>query len=1053
MRRSGQFIITLLIFLGSKSISAQKNYSIEQYTGDNGLPQNSVKGITADGAGFIWLATEDGLVRFDGRRFYTFNRFNLKISRNRFYMITPPLLPAKSLSGAVGKDKEVFYSAVNANEYVRIHKGTAVVDPQYNAGTASIPFLKDGHVKTFIASGLPYYLGELAIPKHYIIPVDESQYYICDSLKVVHYQDGIAKSSNVFAGRFWNYFTLRKKLYYLVNEQSVKSIEGNITTNISLSGDILKDISYGKKKSKLFWNVASDQAFLYLGKNLYMIIPNKKHGLDTRLIVEDFDLSSRNIFSIHLDSVSEKVFLGSVTQGLFILTKQLFQALATKEQELKNVFYAQIPFGTNAVLTPTGTVIGRDSATGQVFSRNLPVIAKNNTFDKYSLLRDTQGYIWIKSGNYLFRMDSKGEKLIGKWNLGGEIREIFYSKSKEIWAIVIKRGLYKINRRTRQPERILADRNITYLQSESAGRMILGTTAGVYVMNGYSGNLTLLKGTEGVDVKSIYVRAGGQIWIAARDVGIMLISGNEKAFRFPLDREKFLASAHDIIDDGRDGFWIPTNKGLFQISIKDLVQYAKLKTGIIHKSNEDNSAGSQPAELFYRYHSREEGFNTNEFNGGCEPCGLKLPNGYISLPSLNGFVWFRPETIKDYKSDGSIILDRVEVNQKPVAVSNDTVRFPRNPELVKLSFSTAYFGNKYNLKVSYALMDENEKRISTWIPVDRENIDVEFSNLHSGNYTLIVRKLTGLGVNNYILKKVYFIVPLFWYETWWAIVLFVFLLFAIAYSYSIFRIRKIRQEKGKLEEIVERRTNRLNHAMIDLETSKDDMSRQLHMLSRLLASMTHDIQSPLNYINLTSSNISRMIGQGKFEEVAELGELIADSSQRMSNLLKGLLNYIKVHVYENALCLEHIDLKILVDEKFGIFKNMVALNNSWFVNEIPDDIQVLSDHQMLGIMIHNLIDNAAKYTSGGQIKVYISNYSENKLVLVVANSSTGIPQQVQDMINTVEIEGALDLSKSGYRKTSLGLLIVKEIAALLGIGLKVEQTDMTSFYMIFKKSI
>ena len=65
--------------------AAQAQYRFDQWTADDGLPQNSVNGIVQTRDGYLWLATVDGLARFDGVRFTVFNRSNSPgIVNNRF---------------------------------------------------------------------------------------------------------------------------------------------------------------------------------------------------------------------------------------------------------------------------------------------------------------------------------------------------------------------------------------------------------------------------------------------------------------------------------------------------------------------------------------------------------------------------------------------------------------------------------------------------------------------------------------------------------------------------------------------------------------------------------------------------------------------------------------------------------------------------------------------------------------------------------------------------------------------------------------------------------
>ena len=66
--------VSFLLFRPLSTALAQ--YHIDSWTTDNGLPHNSVRDILQTRDGYLWLATADGLVRFDGVRFTTFNREN-----------------------------------------------------------------------------------------------------------------------------------------------------------------------------------------------------------------------------------------------------------------------------------------------------------------------------------------------------------------------------------------------------------------------------------------------------------------------------------------------------------------------------------------------------------------------------------------------------------------------------------------------------------------------------------------------------------------------------------------------------------------------------------------------------------------------------------------------------------------------------------------------------------------------------------------------------------------------------------------------------------------
>ena len=65
--------------------SAIAQYRFDNWTTDNGLPQNSITSIIQTRDGYLWMTTFDGLVRFNGVQFKVFNKSNTKgLSTNRF---------------------------------------------------------------------------------------------------------------------------------------------------------------------------------------------------------------------------------------------------------------------------------------------------------------------------------------------------------------------------------------------------------------------------------------------------------------------------------------------------------------------------------------------------------------------------------------------------------------------------------------------------------------------------------------------------------------------------------------------------------------------------------------------------------------------------------------------------------------------------------------------------------------------------------------------------------------------------------------------------------
>ena len=76
-------VLCLVVGFSCNAICLDPHWAITQYiqtswTSESGLPQNSVHAIAQTNDGFLWLGTEEGLVRFDGTAFHVYNRHSFK---------------------------------------------------------------------------------------------------------------------------------------------------------------------------------------------------------------------------------------------------------------------------------------------------------------------------------------------------------------------------------------------------------------------------------------------------------------------------------------------------------------------------------------------------------------------------------------------------------------------------------------------------------------------------------------------------------------------------------------------------------------------------------------------------------------------------------------------------------------------------------------------------------------------------------------------------------------------------------------------------------------
>jgi signal transduction histidine kinase len=1050
------FFSLLCIFLPKWALS-QAKYSIQHYTSDNGLPQNSIKSISADATGFVWLASEDGLVRFDGRNFAVFGSVTGQVNSMRVMHIAPTF--SKHHRATKNNERvDVAYAKFISDEWLRIEDGKVFADTAFSNRPGGRAFSAQmAGKKKFDVVGLPA-LWTTPL-KGAVVKIEagriDGNFFLCDSSQATYYSNWKPRHQVRFsADKLLNYFSVGGELYYFDGRGSLVHLTKAGPRSSALGGDIASNPVFGQDSPgiKLYWNLNSDQAYLYLNKQLYSLEQGLGKTLTTKLLVSDFDFPGNHIVVIHHDRQNKKVFLGSPTNGLFVLTMHQFETVTLPGAGANNVFYAQLPYDSNSVVTPTGIVIGKKS--GKPIHSSLPALMNVEGADDRTIFRDKRGDLWISRGWNLFRVNPKSGTT-QQWLFKDQVEAIYQTGETQLCVGIIGKGIYKIDLDPPQaePQLIIGDysKRITCFGSRHENDLLVGTMDGLYALNVVTGNTRLLPGTENAYITSITPSRGKHIWLTAQEKGVMLIDGQQKAVLLPIDKNGYLNSAHCVVPDSLGYLWVPTNKGLFQMRYADVMDYAhRVDNGSIQSSDIQKN---HDAGLFYLYHTADEGFKTNEFNGNCFPWNAQLSNGYVSLPSLNGLVWFRPSGIGHNLPENGIVLDRITVNRHPVQINGDTLQLPLSPENIRLYFSTAYFGNPYNLNLWYALLEENaDVRNAAWQSVENKDGDIliQYSSLKSGKYQLLIRKQSGFGIGNYITKTIHVIVPELWYETLVARLLLVCGLVVMIITglqlYNRYKIRVVRKEKQQLEQIVIQRTDSLRQALSELEESKSLQDQQLQTMSRMLASISHDVLSPLNYITTVSGELPGLASENDLDEIAEVGSMIETVSGKTTKLVRDLLSYLKIQVYGKKLHFEEVRLNELINEKIGLFESIMHRKGIGVIQMVPGHFTVRSDYQLLSIIIHNLVDNAIKYTSHGQIEFHVREHA-GQSQLVVSNSGMHLPQETIDFVNSTETETnePFQAGDGGH----LGLIIVKEVARLIGVEIKADQSEKINFYISF----
>ncbi len=976
------------------------DYNWLHYTNENGLPQNSVKQIVSDSYGFLWLPTEAGLIRFDGKNFKTFNKGNTGVSISRMVDIK------------IGTDGQL-YAISESWDLLCVAKGTA------NQVNLTLPQ----------AFGLVYEPRPTNSVQHRSWNTDNNLWpepMIVDTLQINTgaFSAVMLTSSNVIAfiekGKvatvtkapapmdFFRYFAIGSDLYYLpksLKNFNALKIGKNNSSNVLVTGDILFEKNI--KEITICLNTAAQTVFIYTHLHFYLVTKTKDGNLHTKLLLRGFNFKEQQIRSAYYDKEHDRLFLGSAFNGLYVLNRRQFfaQSFDEKNTTSKNVFYEQIVFNDSTILSGKGVLMTSGNRPPSILA-NIQVTS--NIYGNV-ITRATDGTIWTADHLHLYQHTSDGRRTLKaiKSDLAYSICE---AKDGTLWLGTKKKGLYTLDSKNPAavPRLFLSTNEyIICLTEETPGILWAGTEGNLYRIHTKTGAVDTIPELKSKTVRSIYAPAKGEVWICTYEDGLYLSKDNVVT-HFPMDKMSYLNMVHKILYDKKGFFWLSTNNGLFQVRKDDLLHYA-------------SHGGEAP---FYFYYSKSTGFNTNEFNGGSNNVGISLPNGYFTFSSMNGVVFFKPDLIIPDLPYHPINIDEIIVDGITVAVK-DTIALSEKPQRLSFSIATAYFGEANNLSIEYAFSEENKEQ-SSWQRIDNNHIS--FSNLPAGIHVLKFRKRAGFGRNNYTYKEIVIQVPLSWWETLWFKAAMIISI-AVAIWFMIFlRVRYLRRKNRDLETAVKERTVDLLKSIDALEQSEIKLGKQLHFQKRLNQNIAHDIHTPLKYLSLSSRMLLDKARENEPVTIEEM-ESIATSSDRIYKFVKNLLDYLKAYISDGGVInRSSMNMHELINSILPIFEQSASESDNIFINEAAPDIIINSNPQLLKTILHNIIDNALKYTRNGSISINTIKAAD-EINIVISDTGKGMNNEIVEKYQRFFIS---EMFVSPEIYIGFGFVIIKDILHILG---------------------
>jgi PAS domain S-box-containing protein len=230
---------------------------------------------------------------------------------------------------------------------------------------------------------------------------------------------------------------------------------------------------------------------------------------------------------------------------------------------------------------------------------------------------------------------------------------------------------------------------------------------------------------------------------------------------------------------------------------------------------------------------------------------------------------------------------------------------------------------------------------------------------------------------------------------------------------------------------------RVEHA---LRTAKDAAESANRTKSEFMTRMNHELRTPLTAI-IGFSKVLLAGKQGALTSSAQLyAERIRENGMHLLSLINQILDVAKVEAGRMELEMESVAVDVLVRDTMAMLESTAQAKGIALRGHVPDGVTpIVTDGGKLRQILINLIGNAIKFTSQGEVSVTVETelVSSYPVSISVRDTGIGIPPDRQQKVFEPFEQGDASTRRE-FGGTGLGLSIVKAFAELIGAAIEVE---------------
>jgi|GEM_PF-2580719 len=982
-------------------------YTIKEWSMESGLPNNAILDIEQTEEGYLWLATYNGLTRFDGTEFEVYYRGNTSE------------LQTNHVSCLAVDSKGQLWIGTNGGGLLKYHRG---IFTSYQQKTDK------GSIVTAIAKGTT---GGLWIGTR-----DGLLKFENESFQTV--QDQQLKDLNVTSlfqdhkGRLWIGTTT--KGLFLLDDEGIT----NYTTEQGLKSNFIYSVFVDSKAQ--VW-VGTDRGVSLIGSDIkdFDDYPNSPSGY-----VNDFlEDHEGNIWLASMDGLYRFNVFFEKADPESTVGQHIVQSLY--EDREKNIWAGTYRIGLSRLNQ------GKFLLLGKYEGLNNEVINVTYSDGDKTWIGTEEGFLYEQGGELIeFTID----KIAG----GSRVRDIFRDSQGRMWLCTYN-GLIQFDEgkivQRYTVETGLASDNIRRIVEDHKGSLWIGTANGLSrLSNGIIDNYGAEAGLRDSYIMSLFVDNHGKLWVGTNGGGIYCFVNGQ--FKQVLSEQANNDIVFNFTQDEFNSMWLSTNRGviilsdstdfnitvqqglisniIFQVILEEpgLVWFASDK-GVMRVTRDEISgliSGNTSFLGSARIFDQSDGLRTGEIT----PASItdRTEDGEIWFCTIEGVAVINSENIPTNELRANTLVTRILTNEGEFKNTEPFIVYAGNR---RMEFHYTGLSLSAPEKVRYKFKLENFDL--EWIDAGARRA-AYYTNLAPGEYEFKVMAANNDGLWSEKPATVRFTKEAYFYQEKWFIAITGMLLIAFgAFLYYLHTIG-LNRRNFRLARMVQERTRDIQHHNEEMIIHEEELKQLNLVKDKLLSVLSHDLRGPLAAVSGLLSLLKS--GHLNYHELITQSKRLDTEVHNLTYLLDNLLNWSRTQMQGINLNSENVRLYQVIEANLKILRPITEQKKISIFNQVPKDCSVYTDVNFLNLVIRNLVTNALKFShEKGEIKI-TSECKEDDVIVSVIDNGVGMSAEELSKLFNAEIHYSR-MGTANEAGTGIGLLLCKEFIELDGGKIWAESTE------------